>query len=237
MTTSSSTNFEVTRDQIIKGALRLIGVLAQGETPSADQVTEASEALNLLVKAWQADGMPLWAIKKNNFSMTATASYTIGNGMTIDTPKPLRIIQAFNRNNSSNVDIPMRIITKDEYWRLGNKASTGNPIQLMYDPNNLYGTIFLFPVPDTTSIANNSIHIIYQRPYEDFDAANDTPDFPQEWHDALKFGLASRLAPEYGVPATERNLINQDMMRIKQEALNMGTEEGSFYFQVDSRRW
>jgi hypothetical protein len=236
MTTSASTNFELNRDQIIKGALRILGVLAQGETPTTDQVNEAAEALNLLVKAWMADGMPLWAIRKLDFPLTATATYTIGVGMTINTPKPLRIIQVFNRN-INGIDIPMRIITKDEYWRLGNKSSTGNPIQLMYDPGIHSGTIYLFPVPDTTSIANNHIHIIYQRLYEDFDSSVDTPDFPQEWLDALKFGLASRLAPEYGVPATERNLINQDMMRIKQEALNFGTEEGSLFLSVDNRKW
>ena len=66
MATSGSTDYSQTRDDIIKRALRLIGVLAQGETPTADQVTEAAAALNGLVKAWQADGMPLWAITQKN---------------------------------------------------------------------------------------------------------------------------------------------------------------------------
>lgn len=66
MATSGSTNFSINRDDIIKRALRLIGVLPQGESPSTDQVTEASLALNGLVKAWQADGMPLWAIRTSS---------------------------------------------------------------------------------------------------------------------------------------------------------------------------
>ena len=37
--TSGSTDFSVTRDDIIKRALRLVGALAQGETPTTDQVT------------------------------------------------------------------------------------------------------------------------------------------------------------------------------------------------------
>jgi hypothetical protein len=80
-----------------------------------------------------------------------------------------------------------------------------------------------------------SIIIVYQRPFEDFDAAIDEPDFPQEWFDALKYGLATRLAPEYGVPATERQLLTAEMTRIKQEALSMGMEEGSIFFQPDWR--
>jgi len=103
MSTSGSTDFSVTRDDIIKRALRLLGVLAQGETPTTDQVTEAASALNGLVKAWQADGMPLWAIKSYNVPLTATvASYRIGVGQTIATPKPLKITQAYNHNTSSN---------------------------------------------------------------------------------------------------------------------------------------
>ena len=64
MSTSGSTDFSINRDALISRALRLIGVVAQGETPTTDQVSEAALALNSLVKAWQADGMPLWAIKQ-----------------------------------------------------------------------------------------------------------------------------------------------------------------------------
>ena len=51
MATSGSTDYSQTRDDIIKRALRLIGALAQGESPTTDQVTEAAVALNGLVKA------------------------------------------------------------------------------------------------------------------------------------------------------------------------------------------
>lgn len=63
MATSGSTDFSVTRDDIISRALRLIGAIAQGESPTTEQLNEAAIALNGLVKAWQADGMPLWALK------------------------------------------------------------------------------------------------------------------------------------------------------------------------------
>ncbi len=230
MATSGTTDFSVSRDDIIKRALRLIGVLAQGETPTTDQVTEAALALNGLVKAWQADGMPLWAIKERTVVLLEdTATYTLS------TPKPLKVLQAWNHDTVSNVDIPMRLITKQEYNLLGSKVLSGNPVQCYYDPRRDNGILYVFPVPSSTQVTQNEIHLVYQAPFEDFDASTDTPDFPQEWYDAITYGLACRLAPEYGVDAASRNLLWKEMTLIKQDALNFGLEEGSIYFQVERR--
>lgn len=236
MTTSNSTNFSVSRDDLIAGALRLCGALALGESPTTDQVSEASTALNILVKAMQADGMPLWAIKEYSITLTSGVnSYTIGTGQTVNTSKPLKITQAFLRDATSNVDIPMRILTRDEYNRLGNKSTTGSPIQIYYDPQIDYGTLKVFPSPDSISASNKTIRIVYQRPFEDFDASIDTPDFPQEWYEAIKYGLATRLAGEYGIPLEDRKQLLQEYILIKNDALSFGTEEGSYFFQPRDR--
>jgi len=238
MTTSNSSNFSVSRDDIIKRALRLIGAVAQGETPTRDQVTEGAVALNGLVKAWQADGMPLWAIKTYGMSMTAgTNSYNVGTGLTVNVDKPLKVMQAWLHDNTSNVDIPMRIITAQEYFMLGNKTTAGSPIQLYYEPLRDSGVMHIFPTPTSYDQTNKTLYFLYQRPFEDFDASTDTPDFPQEWYDAITYGLATRLAPEYGVSIPDRKTLWQEMSIIKQEALNFGLEEGSMYFQRDFRSW
>jgi hypothetical protein len=232
MATSGSYTFTQTRDDIIKRALRLIGALAQGETPTTDQVTEAAIALNGLVKAWEADGMPLWAITQKTLTLVSGQST-----YTVTTPKPLKVLQAWNHNTTSNVDVPMRVITKQEYNILGNKTSTGNPIQLYYDPRRDSGEFHLFPVPSTVEQAANTIQYVCQIPFEDFNASTDNPDFPQEWYDAVTYGLACRLAPEYGLPIADRKTLWQEMTIIKQDALNFGLEEGSLFFQVDRRGW
>lgn len=237
MSTSGSTNFATSRDSLIAGALRIAGATAQGETPTATQVTEAAEALNMFVKALQADGMPLWAIKKYAVTLTATADYTVGVGSTVNTPKPLKVIQAFLHNTTTEIDIPMRILTRQEYEQLGNKTSTGQPIQLFYEPLLTTGVLHLFPVPDTTSIANCTVKLVYQRPFEDFDVSTDEPDFPQEWYDAIKFGLADRLAPEYGLALQERQDLRSRAKELRTEALGFGTEEGSIHFMAEMRNW
>lgn len=231
MSTSNSTNFSTSRNELIYGALRIIGAIAQGEIPTSAMISEAAEALNMLAKAWMADGMPLWVVREATLTLVAGQSeYTINNKM-------MKVIQAYNHNSTSNVDIPMRIISRDEYNKLGNKTSSGNPIQLVHIPNRTDSTIKVFPVPSTTDASSCTINLTYQKPYDDFDSATDEPEFPQEWFDALKYGLAHRLAAEYGVEINDRKQLMQEAVLLKGEALSFGTEEGSIFFGYDNRNW
>lgn len=231
MAISGSTDFSVTRDQLIEGALRICGVTAPGETPTTAMYNGASEALNMIAKAWQSDGMPLWAISEYTITLTAdTSSYTIS-------PKLLKVTQALNRNVDTNIDIPMRIVTRDEYNRLGNKTTSGNPIIVWCNPNLDDTTVKLYPTPTSVEEASNTIILTYQKEFSDFDASADTPEFPKEYYDALKFALASRLSYEYGVDIQDRKQLFEQAMILKNEALSFGTEEGSMYFGVDVRKW
>lgn len=235
MATSGSSNFATSRNELISGALRVCGAIAQGETPSATLISEAAEALNMLVKAMQADGMPLWAIKKYSVTLTATGDYTIGTGSTVNTPKPLKIIQAYLSYTSSSVDVPVRIITRQEYELLGNKTTSGYPNQICYEPLLTTGTLHVYPVPDATVAAACTLKIIYQRPFEDFDASTDEPDFPQEYYHCIKLLLADVLAPEHGLSIQDRQDLSKRAAIAKAEALGFGTEEGSMYFMADLR--
>lgn len=64
MATSGSYNFALTRDEIITAAHQYIGVIAEGQSCSASQISEGASFLNMLMKAWAADGMPLWSLKR-----------------------------------------------------------------------------------------------------------------------------------------------------------------------------
>jgi hypothetical protein len=238
MSTSGSTDYSTTRLDIINRALSLLNAVPQGGTPTAYDLSDANLALNGLVKSWMADGLQLWAITSYNVPLTdGVNKYRIGLGETIDIAKPLKIHQAFNRNSTSLIDIPMRILTRQEYNMLGNKSVSGNPIQIYYDPQRVYGDLYVFPTPTTVEAANNTVVIHYQRPFEDLDADVDEPDFPQEWFDALCYGLACRLAPAYGIPLADRKQLWNEMTIIKQDAMNFGLEEGSMFFQRDFRNW
>ena len=65
MTTSGSFDWTLSRDQIIKAALQKLGVVQSGDgnDPTAQQITDASLALNLMVKSWQNKGVFLWTVE------------------------------------------------------------------------------------------------------------------------------------------------------------------------------
>jgi hypothetical protein len=232
MATSGSTNWSINRDALITSALRKLMVLPSGGTASAAQLSDGATALNALVKAFHADGMPLWAIASYSFdTVTDTATYTIGPSKTLNTVAwPQKIIQA-HRTTAGENKIPLRVENRYDFKDLP-VAGSGLPIILYYQPYSLYGEITLWPAPED---ATHEIIIQYQRPFEDMDASTDDFDFPSYWMQALIYNLAWTLAPEYGIPPTDRGLLQKEAMFWKGEALSYGTEEGSMYMSPNTR--
>lgn len=233
MATSGVTTWQLTQDSLVQSALRKLEVIGDGVTSSATQTANAVLALNAMLKTFQAKGMPLWAIREYTFSMSTTHNYNIGVGQTLNTPAPLKILQATLIDTADQTGIPLTIYTHYDYNLLTNTGSTGNPIALEYEPLNQRGTIKLWPKPDAITIARKQITIVYQRPFEDMVSSSNNLDFPQEWSEAIIYGLSWRLAPEYGIPASERAQLKQEAQMLLDEALSFGTEEGSYKFQPD----
>jgi hypothetical protein len=237
MATSGSTNFALTRDDIITVALRRINELGTGETPSATRVTECAMALNMIMKEWQADGMQLWQREVQSFTPVAsTTAYVIGTGQTVNITAPLRVLQAYYRNTSSGTDTPLRLVTREEYDSYSAKSSTGTPIGMHYTPpgattGNLQGTLTLFPAPDATFAAAYTIRFVAIYPLDDFDASTDNPDCPSFYYNALTWALADSLSYESGLPLQERSMITSKAERAKEIALSLDQEEGSVFFQ------
>ena len=94
----------------------------------------------------------------------------------------------------------------------------------------------VWPVPDSTTIADRTLHISYLYPFEGFTAANDTPYFPREWNNALIYGLADLLAPEYGVPLEDRSTLKREAKDHRELALDFGMENASLTFSPDNAR-
>lgn len=64
MATSGSIDLVATRDDIITEALEQLGVLAEGGTPTAAMLTSSARTLNYMIKAWQGEGLNLFALKR-----------------------------------------------------------------------------------------------------------------------------------------------------------------------------
>lgn len=230
MATSGTTIWQANRNEIIESALRKLQVLSEEQSANSTQLAKGNLALNAMLKAFHSDGMPIWAIDEYTFTVVdGTATYNIGIGETLDTPQPLKVIQAYRTElNSSNV--PLNIYTKYNYNLLPLNNNSGVPVNLYYQPLSTTGIIKLWPTPsdDTTTIT-----IVYQRPFEDMTSSTDNLDFPAYWTEAVIYGLAWRLAPEYSVPLPDRQMIASEAKLFKDEALSFGSEEGSLYMQPD----
>jgi len=227
MSTSGTTTWSPNRDEIITSALNKLAVLSGGSAPEAYQTTAANRALNAMLKTFQADGMPVWAIKSYNFNTVAgTSDYTIGVGQTLNTPAPLKVTQVF-RAEGTNSNIPLNIYTKYNFNLLPIASALAPPVNIHYQPFPQTGQLSLWPTPDRVY----PITLVYQRPFEDMNGGEDDIDFPSYWSEAIIYGLAWRLAPEYGVPTNDRAVLKSEAEFFHQTALGFGTEEGSLYLQ------
>lgn len=81
MPTSGTVVYNNTGDEIIKAAFRKLGLVAQGEEPTAEMVQNARGDLNRLIKAWQAQGYHLWTISEAIlFLQPNQQKYSLGSG-------------------------------------------------------------------------------------------------------------------------------------------------------------
>ena len=79
MSTSGTYTFTMTRDDIIKAALRQVGAYETGQAVDAALITDTAQALNILTKAMQTTLGGLWAITNITvFLNTTSSSYLVG---------------------------------------------------------------------------------------------------------------------------------------------------------------
>lgn len=318
MATSGTTTFSRNRDQLIASALRKIGAFEQGETPDSSAVTEASDALNAMVKHWQGSGIQIWttqeavvfpqvgqvrytmgdttdndhaaAVDEETTLSTAASlgassiavadatgigdTYNIGiqiddgtfqwttvsgapSGSTItlahvlndsaaegnsvlayqtELVRPLKIISARRHNLLSGIDVPLMEMDRIEYQEMPNKTTTGAVNSFYYDRRggtNTTGYLYLWPAPANTE---EVIRITAARPVEDFSAAGDDADLPQEWIRAIEWNLADELADEYDVPEPKRSRIERRAAQYLAEANWWERELVSFQLVPDNGR-
>lgn len=183
---------------LINGSMRLIGALASGETASAEEAAEALESLNGMIEGWNLERLMTYAIERIDHTLTAgQQNYTIGVGGDINVPRPLRINEAYIKipGTGPNLELPVQIVT-DEEWAGITLKSTSSSIPWAMLNGNEYplSVLSLWPVPDT---ANGLVLYVWSQ-INGFASINDTIVLPPGYLKALRYNLATELAPEYG---------------------------------------
>lgn len=226
MATSGSADFNVTRNDIIRDALLMIGAVDSMESAGATEIADAARMLNMLIKHWQRYPS-LWTRKDVTHTLTpGTQSYTVGTGLNINTARPLKV-EYCRRKNTSATEVEIDVVSRQEYMSLPTKTTQGAPNLVYYDPQRDNGVLYVWPTGDTT---NNQLVLTFRRPIEDFDDAGNNPDFPQEWILALVYNLAAKLLPQYPNPDVAQMVIGE-ARALLDEMLQHDEESVSFYIK------
>lgn len=213
MALSGSTDFNLTRDNLIKVSLRRVG--AQSFSPTSIEYTEAGVILNSIAREWAARGIGIWKNTEVTLTLDTTSqSYTLGPNST-DTTSPAAIakpLSIFNvrRVDSNGDEFPVGMKMREDYMSIVDKSETGPVTYVYYDSQRTDGTLYVYPVSDTAEY----LKFTASMPFDDFDSSTDDADFTPECYRALMYALTCDLAdePRYAVP-------DNYYVRIKQKAL------------------
>lgn len=142
--------------------------------------------------------------------------------------RPLRLLDGYMRAPAGN-DTPIRVLSFEEYNRFGIKTSVGFTTQCFLLPQIGYSTLSIYPVPNNVG---NRLFVELHYPFEDFTEGTDNPDMPQEWLQALIWGLSKELAVGFGVTETRMAFIERYADYWRNFALS-SSQENSVYMQPD----
>lgn len=123
---------------LINGALRLINVIAAGETLDTGSANDALAAFNDMADSWNADRLTIFTTQINDFPLTLSKqTYTLGTGGDFDIPRPAAI-DAMSSILLENPDNPMEVpiaiyTTQDWQQKVPVKVVDGNFPLICYD--------------------------------------------------------------------------------------------------------
>ena len=224
MATSGSTDFNLNARDLCTYALKVLRVIPAGQTASSEDMADSIEGLNLMLKSWQLTMPNLWRQTEGSLTLTsATASYSL--------PLAYRLISA--RFRQSGRDIPMALLTREEYFELPLKTSTGIPTQYYFDPQLAGGTIYTWPVLATA--AGETIEYTYQRRYEDVDDEDNDLDIPHEYLMAVGWNLAETLLETFGKDNATAQRVMMQALRHRND-LKAADREDVVRFMPAARR-
>ena len=191
----------VTAQQIIYKSFRLLGVLASGEAPTAAEAQDSLYTLNSLIDSYSSNPeYYFYTDDQTEALVSGTGTYTIGTDGTpdINTTRPIRVVGAFVRTNSTSVDSPLGLITEQFWNNIADKTEAGLPTKLLYRPETPNGKILLYPVP-TSGL---TLHLRLEKTLVPYTSLTNTQQLPPGYQRMLELSLAVDQAPEYGSRAS-----------------------------------
>ena len=187
-----------TANDQINGALRLLGVLAEGETPSAATSQDALVALNQMIDSWTTERLTVFSTQDQIFSWPPnTIQRTLGPTGDFVGTRPILIDDAtYFRDASSGISYGIKLINQQQYNGIAVKTVTSTYPQVMW-VNMEYPNITMAVYPVPTKVLE--FHIVSVTPLTSPANLATVLAFPPGYLRAFRYCLACEIAPEFGV--------------------------------------
>jgi hypothetical protein len=190
-----------TAGDIIDGSLRLLGVLAEGETPSAATAQDALNAMNQMIDSWNTERLSVFSTQDQVFTWPASAiSRTLGPSGNFVGNRPILLDDAtYYVDAGTGVSYGIKMINQQQYDGIAVKTVTSTYPQVIFT-NMSYPNIemFVYPVP-TRAL---QWHFISVTELTQPATLATVLSFPPGYLRAFRYNLATEMAPEFGVEPT-----------------------------------
>lgn len=188
----------MTGRDFVSASLRLIGVLAPGESLESQEATDGLSSLNRMLGSWSTEELVINATTRESFTLTpGTQQYTMGSSGTFNTTRPLNIVRAALRDETQTpaAEYPINILTLAEWQRIIVKAQSSEVVTDLYAEGTYpLETINIYPKP---TIAYKLV-LWSDKPLTEISTLDTVLAFPPGYERALIYNGAIELAPEYG---------------------------------------
>jgi hypothetical protein len=192
------------RDQI-NGALRLIGMLAEGESPSAATSQDALTAMNQMIDSWNTERLSVFSTQDQVFTWPPNQNYrTLGPTGNFVGNRPILLEDStYFKDPTNGISFGIKLINQQQYNGIAVKTVTSTYPQVMW-VNMDYPDIemYVYPVP-TKALEWHFISVTELTAPADL-STNLT--FPPGYLRAFKYNLACEIAAEFGVEPSQQVL-------------------------------
>ena len=184
-------------DQINR-ALRLLGVLAEGETPSAATSQDALMAMNQMIDSWNTERLSVFSTQDQVFTWPAgEITRTLGPSGNFVGERPVLVDDAtYYRDPGTNVSFGIKFINQQQYDGIAVKTVTSTYPQVIF-VNMTYPDVTMTIYPKPTR--DLEWHIISVDPLTEPANLSTVLAFPKGYLRAFTYNLAMEFAPEFGV--------------------------------------
>jgi len=189
-----------TANDQINGALRLIGMLAEGETPSAATSQDALLALNQMIDSWSTERLSIFSTQDQVFLWQPNQIHrTLGPSGDFVGNRPILLDDStYFKDPSNGISFGIKIINQQQYDGIAVKTVTSTYPQVMWI-NMDYPNIDMYVYPVPTKVLE--WHFISVTELDQPASLSTVIAFPPGYLRAFRYNLACEIAAEFGVEA------------------------------------